>query len=81
MTEQELLKLKNEIDDAKSSVSELKGQMTVLMKQLKDEYKCNSIEDAEVLLTKWEKEVTKIQQQIDKGIEELEEKYKEHEEE
>ena len=75
MTEQDLLKLKKEVDDAKQNVSELKGQQTALLKQLKDDWKCNSIEDAEKKLKTMNKEIDSLQQQIEKGIQEIEEKY------
>ncbi|NMC60070.1 MAG: hypothetical protein GYA51_11935 [Candidatus Methanofastidiosa archaeon] len=75
MKEKDLLDLKEQIDDAKASTAELKGQQTVLMGQLKTNYGCKSIEEAETLLAKWKKEADKIQQQIDDGIKELEEKY------
>jgi ribosomal protein L9 len=75
MTERDLLNLKDEIDEAKSSVAELKGQQTVLMKQLKDTYGCQSTEEAEALIAKWKKDIDKLQVKIDEGIKELEEKY------
>ena len=75
MTEKNLLELKDQIDEAKASVAELKGQQTILMQQLKTNYNCKSIEEAETLLAKWKKEVDKMQIQIDEGLKELEEKY------
>jgi len=75
MTEKNLLELKDQIEDAKASVAELKGQQTILMQQLKTNYNCKSIEESETLLAKWKKEVDKMQMQIDEGLKELEEKY------
>jgi predicted nucleic acid-binding Zn-ribbon protein len=75
MTKEQLLDLKDQIDEAKSSVSELKGQQTALLKQLKDTYKCSSIEAAETLSEKMKKDIDKLQKQIDEGCKELEEKY------
>jgi len=75
MTEKDLLDLKQQIDDAKTSVSELKGQQTALLKQLKDTYKCNSVKEAEVLAEKMQRNITALQTQIDKHTKELEEKY------
>ena len=75
MTEKNLLELKDQIEDAKASVAELKGQQTILMQQLKTNYNCKSIEEAETLLAKWKKEVDKMQMQIGEGLKELEEKY------
>jgi len=75
MTEKDLLDLKQQIDDAKTSVSELKGQQTALLKQLKDAYKCNTIKEAEALAEKMRKEIATLQQQIDTHVAELEKKY------
>lgn len=74
-TEQFLLDLKQQIEDAKQSVAELKGEQTALLKQLKDTYKCNSISEAEKKIQSIQIERDKIQQQIEKGCRELEEKY------
>jgi septal ring factor EnvC (AmiA/AmiB activator) len=75
MTEQGLLKLKQEIDQAKSSVSELKGQQTALLKQLKDDWQCSSIEEAEKKIKKMQKEIETLDASIETGLEELEESY------
>lgn len=75
MTEKDLLDLKQQIDDAKTSVSELKGQQTALLKQLKDTYKCNTIEEADALVEKMRKEIATLQRQIDTHVAELEKKY------
>jgi len=75
MDETGLLKLKKQIDEANASVSELKGQLSALLKQLKDDWKCNSVEDAERLIVKMDKEIVSLKNKIEKGMEELEEKY------
>ena len=75
MDETGLLKLKKQIDEANASVSELKGQLSALLKQLKDDWKCNSVEDAEKLIVKMDKEIASLNNKIEEGMEELEEKY------
>jgi len=75
MKEADLLKLKQEIDQAKSSVSELKGQQTALLKQLKEEWGCSSIEEAEKKIKKMQKEIETLDASIETGLEELEEQY------
>ena len=47
LNERELLELKQEMEEAKQSVAEHRGQLTALMKQLKDNYKCNTLEQAQ----------------------------------
>jgi hypothetical protein len=75
MTEQDLLKLKKQIDEAKQTTSELKGHQSALLKQLKDDWKCNTIEDAEKLMAKMDKEIKTLNDNIEQGLQELEEKY------
>ena len=75
LNEDKLLNLKAEIDSAKSTVSELKGQKTALMKQLKDDWDCTTIDQAEKTLENMKIEIEKIENQIEKGTKELEEKY------
>jgi len=75
MNEHDLLKLKEQIEKAKQEVNELKGQQTALFNQLKEEFNCNSIEDAERLLTDLTKEIQEIQESINKGLKDLESKF------
>lgn len=78
MTEQELLNLKMQVAEAKQTVAELTGQQTALMNQLKEDWKCDSIPDAEEKLENIQKNITTIDKKIEKGILELEEKYNEN---
>ncbi len=75
MKESELLRLKQQIDDAKSQTAELKGHQSALMKQLKDDWKCNSVEEAEKLVKKMDREISDLNAKIEEGTKELEEKY------
>lgn len=75
MDEKELLKLKEEINDAKNETSELKGQEKYLMKELKDNWKCSTIQDAKTTLNDLEKEIKQIDKKIEEGIQELKEQY------
>jgi len=73
MTEKDLLELKEEIEEAKQKVSELKGEKQALLKQLKENWKCSSIEDAAKKLVKLGEQEEQLSNQIETGIEELEE--------
>lgn len=77
MTEKDLLDLKEKITEAKNELAELKGQKTALMKQLKTQWASSSIEIAKKKLTKMEEEISELEASIEKGIEELDEKYPE----
>jgi flagellar biosynthesis chaperone FliJ len=70
MTDSELLKLKNDIDNAKIKVSELTGQQTALLAQLK-EWDCKTVEEAEAKLKEMQTEIEAIDKKIEAGIKEL----------
>jgi len=73
--EQELLNLKAEIEESKTKVSELTGQKNALMKQLRDDWGCKTIEEAEAKLKKMKRELDQLDTQINEQTKELEEKY------
>jgi predicted nuclease with TOPRIM domain len=74
MNEKELLELKQDIEEAKQKVSELKGEKQALMKQLKETWKCSSLEEAEKKLTELTNQRAQYSTKIETGMEELEEK-------
>ena len=75
MNERELLELKEEIDTAKEKVSELKGERQSLMKRLKEEWGCPTLEDAEKRLKEMADQVENLSTEIVEGMEELERKF------
>lgn len=75
LNEQQLLDLKEDVELAKQKVSELTGQSTVLLNQLKIDWGCKTIKEAEDKLAEMEKSISILDKKIEKGIEELEEKY------
>jgi peptidoglycan hydrolase CwlO-like protein len=72
LSEKQLFDLKDEVDEAKTKVSELTGQQTALMKQLKEDWSCKTIEEAEDKLAKMDKDILILDKKIVKGTEELE---------
>lgn len=76
MDEQKLLQMKREIEQAKGKLAELKGQKKALMQQLKETWKCNSLDEASTKLDEMEKESEKLSDNINDMLEELEKKYK-----
>lgn len=74
-TTEKLLELKQDIDNAKTEIAKLEGKKEALMKELKDQWKCTTIKQAEKKLADLEKEAGKLGEQIEKGVTELEEKY------
>ena len=75
MKDSELLKLKEEIEEAKDEISQLKGQRKALIVQLKQELGAVTVEEAEKKLAKLVAERDALREKKDKAKEELEEKY------
>ena len=72
LSERRLLELKEELAEAKTAVSELTGQQTAMMKQLKDDYGCKTIEEAEAKLKEMTDSVSLLDKKIEKASTELE---------
>jgi hypothetical protein len=75
MTEIQLLEAKEKVDKASREVSELTGEQTALLKQLKEELGCKTLEEAKAILKTKKRELDKIDEEIEKLSEELESKY------
>jgi len=75
LDEQDLLDLKKDIDEAKTKKSELMGQKNALMNQLKTDWGCKTVEEAQVKLKTMGEEIEDIEDKIEKGVTDLQEKY------
>jgi predicted nucleic acid-binding Zn-ribbon protein len=75
MNEVQLLKLKSEIDTANKEVSELRGHLNALMKQLKDDWNCKTVAEAQKKLDAMDAEIKQANAKIEQGMAELEKKY------
>lgn len=75
LTEQQLLRKKKEIENTKIEISELKGQQKVFSKQLKEDWGCNTLEEARKKLTTLKNEAETINEQIEEKTEILEDTY------
>lgn len=71
----QLLKIKNKIELAKTTKSEIKGKISSLTEQLEKNFKVKSVEAAEKTLDKMDKELDEMKQALKKGFEELEKAY------
>jgi hypothetical protein len=81
MTKEQLLDLKEKIDTVKTTISEYTGQLNGMMKQLKTEFDCDTVPEAETKLAGIEKNIGILEKKINKGILELESQLNEQEEE
>ncbi len=77
MNEQQLLELKEEINEAKTEVAELKGQKKSLLTQLKENWECTTIEVAQKKVKKMQSSIEDLQTQIDQETIELEKHFEE----
>lgn len=72
MTKQELLDLRQEIDDEKENLSKLEGRKETLMEQLLEKYGVKTVAAAKKKVKDLEKEITELGEQIEIATVELE---------
>lgn len=75
MNIQDLLRLKKEIESAKASLQQLKGERNYLMKELKETWQCDSMKEGEALIQKKQEEVAQIKATLSDLLETIQEKY------
>lgn len=75
MNKQDLLDLKDEINEAKSEVSKLEGRQEHLMQQLKDDWGCASFKKAKKKIEEFKSEIKKLDDKIEHETEKLQENY------
>jgi len=75
MDKESLLELKSEIEQAKASVSSLRGKHEYVLQSLVDQFGCATIAEAESKSKKLEKAIGKLDTAIETATAELEEKY------
>ena len=75
LDEQDLLDLKKDIDEAKAKKSELTGQKNALIIQLNNDWGCKTVEEAQKKLKTMGDEIEDIEDKIEKGVTDLQEKY------
>ena len=67
-TAQELLKLKEKIDQAKTSAARLEGQISQLVKQRTEEFGCTSDEEAEEYIRELTEDVERLEREVMEGL-------------
>lgn len=75
MTERDLLSLKEKIESSKESISQMKGQLTVLLQQLKENFDCSTFEQAKKKYKQMEKDYETLSSELEEEIENFEIKY------
>ena len=79
LTEKQLLSLKKDIEQNKQQIERLKGEEIALLKRLKQEYACDTLEDAEDKLKELREDEEKLNQDIQNLTDAIEDKYLEEE--
>jgi len=71
----ELNKLKEKIDDSKTKLAQLTGRRAELLRQLKDNFNLNSLDDATIQLNQDKIELTALEKKLITKFNELKEQY------
>ena len=75
MTEQQLLKLKEEIEQAKQNAAEYRGRLKSMLDTLATSWGCKSVKEAKAKVRQLDKEINSINAEIEKGLALLQERY------
>jgi flagellar biosynthesis chaperone FliJ len=65
MNEKKLIQLREEIEEAKEQLGQLKGRKTTLMEQLQEQFKVKTLAEAKKKLSALESEIEEMDQEID----------------
>lgn len=68
-------RLKESADDAKRETAQAEGALRQLMRQLKDEFDCDSLEEAEEKAAKAERDAAKAEKKYETALTEFEKKW------
>ena len=68
-----LIGIKDEIEESEKSLSLNKAKLETLMERIKEEWDCDTIEEAKALKEKMEKQIAKSKSKLKKLTDELEE--------
>ena len=74
-TTEALLALQSEIQKATSNAAELGGQLKAVKKQMKEDWGCNTLEEAEEKLEEIYTNISTISKKIQKGLDKLQDEY------
>lgn len=73
--ERQLLQLKKQVEEAKTRDSELRGLRLALFKQMKDNFNCDTINQAKEMLQQVFKDMEQMSKTIEQKIEALHSQY------
>lgn len=73
--ERKLLDLKKKIEDAKQRLAELQGQEQLLLKQLREDWNCSNIGQAEAKIEDIESDISSLEKEIEEALNDIRKKY------
>ena len=72
---QTLLNMKKTIEQSKTALARLEGELSGKLKQLKTDFNCSDLTEAELKLVKLDKAIEKDEDTLKQAISKLQEKY------
>ena len=72
MTTEELIELQEQIEQRKTQKAQLEGERNAIMKQLKEDWDCKTVKQAEQKIAEKQEVLEKLEEEIATGLEELE---------
>ena len=75
MTVEEYESLKDEVDSFQSSLEQKRGELKQILKTMKEEFNCSTVEEAEKLLEELEAEQESLNKKLEKKTADLKEKW------
>lgn len=75
MNEKDLIKLKKKVDAAEHTEQQLKGEWKATLANLKEDFDCSTIEEAEELKKVTERKHKKYANQLEEKLKEIEKEY------
>lgn len=72
MTTEELIELQEEIERRKTQKAQLEGERNAILKQLKEDWDCKTVKQAEQKISELEEERNSLDLEIANGLRELE---------
>lgn len=76
MTEDEYRKLRERVDLSRSKAEQAKGSLETLMQQLKEEFECDTLEEAQTLVKDLEKKAARAEKALEQAVATYEAKWK-----
>jgi uncharacterized protein YukE len=72
LDEDQLLKMKKNVDEANNNIAQLNGQLQTYLKQLKTEWGLDSVEELEEQISLFDRKINKLDARIQQETKELE---------